>query len=140
MMSSKIVNIITQSQSYDKLEEKKIEKPSPDKNPSTSSLACSSNGPVTIEKPNLDMILRPPKSTLRKVVFNTNARVAQFYIVVEYLTQAPFAMSTLEVLQIFPTQCKNLLTMLGALDPDNTNLIHFNVENYKSRLPHKLAF
>ena len=23
---------------------------------------------------------------------------------------------------------------------DNTNLIHFNVENYKSRLPHKLAF
>ena len=23
---------------------------------------------------------------------------------------------------------------------DNTNLIHFNVENYKPRLPHKLAF
>ena len=23
---------------------------------------------------------------------------------------------------------------------DNTNLIHFNVENYKSRLPHKIAF
>ena len=35
---------------------------------------------------------------------------------------------------------KNLLTALGALDPDNTNLIHFNVENYKYRLPHKLAF
>ena len=29
---------------------------------------------------------------------------------------------------------------LGELDPDNTNLIHFNVENYKSRLPHQLAF
>ena len=49
-------------------------------------------------------------------------------------------MSTLEVLQSCPTQCKNLLTTLGDLDPDNTNLIHFNVENYKSRLPHKLAF
>ena len=33
-----------------------------------------------------------------------------------------------------------MLTTLGALDPDNTNLIHFNVENYKSILPHQLAF
>ena len=49
-------------------------------------------------------------------------------------------MSTLEVLQSCPTQLKNLLTTLGALDLDNTNLIHLNVENYKSRLPHKLAF
>ena len=49
-------------------------------------------------------------------------------------------MSTLEVLQSCPRQCKNLLTALGALDLDNSNLIHFNVENYKSRLPHKLAF
>ena len=49
-------------------------------------------------------------------------------------------MSTLEVLQSCPTQRKNLLAALGALDPDNTNLIHFNIENYKSRLPHKLAF
>ena len=49
-------------------------------------------------------------------------------------------MSTLEVLQSCPTQCKNLLIELGALDPNNTNLIHFNVKNYKSRLPHKLAF
>ena len=48
-------------------------------------------------------------------------------------------MSTLEVLQSYPTQCKNLLMVLGALDPDNTNLIHFNIENYKSSLPHKLA-
>ena len=86
------------------------------------------------------MILRPPKSTLRKVVFNPNDRAAQFYNVVEDPAQAPCAMSTLEVLQSYPTQRKNLLTALGALDPDNTNLIHFNVENYKSRIPHKLNF
>ena len=59
---------------------------------------------------------------------------------VEDLTQAPCSMSALEVLQSFPTQRKNLLTTLGAIDPDNTNLIHFNVENYKPILPHKLAF
>ena len=79
------------------------------------------------------MVLRPPKSTLRKIVFNPNARAAQFYNVVEDLAQAPCAMSPLEVLQSCPTQRKNLLTTLGALDPDNTNLIHFNVENYKSK-------
>ena len=49
-------------------------------------------------------------------------------------------MSTLEVLQSFPTQRKNLLIALGYLDLDNTNLIHFNVENYKPRLPNKFAF
>ena len=49
-------------------------------------------------------------------------------------------MSTLEVLQSCPTHRKNLLTALGALDWDNTNLIHFNVENYKPRLPDKIYF
>ena len=75
-MSSDTINITTKSHSYDKLEEMKIEKPSPDKTPSTGSPASSSNGPLTIEKPNLDKILLPPKSTLRKVVFNPNARAA----------------------------------------------------------------
>ena len=49
-------------------------------------------------------------------------------------------MSTLEVLQSNPTQQKNLLTALGYLDLDYTNLIYFNVKNYKSRQPHKLSF
>ena len=71
-MSSKIINIETRSQSYDKPKEKKIKKPSLDKAPSTGSPASLSNGSLTIEKTNLDMILHPPKSTLRKVVFNPN--------------------------------------------------------------------
>ena len=86
------------------------------------------------------MILRPPKSTLQKAVFNPNARAAQFYNVVEDLAQEPCAMSTIEVLQSCSTQRKKLLTALVALDLDNTNLICFNVENYKPRLLHKLAF
>ena len=36
-----------------------------------------------IGKPNLDLILCPPKSTLIKSVFNPNARAAQFYNVVK---------------------------------------------------------
>ena len=49
-------------------------------------------------------------------------------------------MFTLKVLQSCRTKRKNLLATVGALDPDNTNLIHFNVENYNYRLPHKLSF
>ena len=49
-------------------------------------------------------------------------------------------MSTLEVLQSYPTQRKNLLTALGAMNLSEMNFIHFNLENLKSRLPHQLAF
>ena len=62
-------------------------------------------------------------------MFKSNAWATQFYNVVEDLAQVACAMSTLEVLQSCPTQRKNLLTTLGALDQDNTNLIHFNIEN-----------
>ena len=82
-MSSDTINLTTRIQSYDKPEEKKIERPSPDKTPSIGSPTSSSNGPLMIEKPNIDMILHPPKSTLRKFVFNPNAQATQFYNVVE---------------------------------------------------------
>ena len=134
MMSSKTISLTTHYQSYEKSAEKKDENPSSEKAPS------SSNGPLTIEKPNHDLIFFPPNITLRKYIFNRNARATQFYNIVEYLAQEPCVMSTLEVLQSCPTQQKNLLIALGALDPNKTNLIHFNVENYKSRLSHQLAF
>ena len=98
MMSSETVNFSTHSQSYDKPVEKKDENPSSDKALSTSSPPSSSNGPLVIEKPNVDLILWPPKATLKKFVFNPNAWATQFYNVVEYLAQTPCAMSTLEVL------------------------------------------
>ena len=140
MMSSDTIILKNRSQIYDKPTEKKEDNSSSRKAPSTGSPDSSSTVPLTIKKPTLNMILCPPKSTLRKAVFNPNARAAQFYNVVEDLAQEPCAMSTLEVLQSCPTQRKILLTTLGALDLGNTNVIHFNVENYKSRLPHKLAF
>ena len=104
MMSSDTINLNTCSQSYGKPAEKKDEDPPSEKVPSTSSPPSSSNGTLVIDKPNLDLILRPPKATLRKAIFNPNSRVAKFYNVVEYLAQAPCAMSTLEVLQSCPTQ------------------------------------
>ena len=128
MISLDTINLQTQSQNYDKPANNKEDYSSSGKAPSTSCPPSSSTFPLSIEKPTLDMILRPPKSTPRKDVFNPNAQAGQFYNVVEDLAQAPCAISTLELLQSFPTRRKNLLTELGALDPDNTNLIHFNVE------------
>ena len=49
-------------------------------------------------------------------------------------------MSSLEVLQTFPTQWKNLLTSLGAMDPENSNIIMLKLDDFKTRLSHQLAF
>ena len=73
MMFSDTINLQTQSQNYDKPANKKEDHSSSRKAPSTSSLKFSSTVPLSIEKPTLDMILHPPKSTLRKAVFNPNA-------------------------------------------------------------------
>ena len=103
MMSSDTINLQTRSQNYDKRADKKEDHSSLGKTPSTSSPESLSTVPLSIKKPFLDTILRPPKSTLQKDLFNPNAWAAQFYNVVEYLAQAPCAMSTLEVLQSCPT-------------------------------------
>ena len=79
------INLQTQSQNYEKPTDKKEDQSSSGKVPSTNSPESSSAITLSIEKPTLDMNLCPPNSTLRKVVFNPNDRVTQFYNVVEYL-------------------------------------------------------
>lgn len=70
--------------------------------PSTSN--PSSSGPLHIEHPNSESVIRPcPKGVLQKSSFNLNVRVAQHYNIVEDLAQAPSVMSALEVLQSYPT-------------------------------------
>ena len=69
-MSLDTMHLQTRSQNYDKPVDKKEDQSSLWKFPSTSSLESSSIVPLSIEKPTLDMILHPPKSTLRKDVFN----------------------------------------------------------------------
>jgi hypothetical protein len=49
-------------------------------------------------------------------------------------------MSALEVLQIFPTQRKALLKAIGGIDPTDTNLIIFYLEDHIPRFPPQLAF
>ena len=76
MMTSDTISLQTRIQNYDKPTDKNEDHPSLGKAPSTSSHESSSIVPLTIEKPTLDMILRPPKSTLRKAVFNPNAQAS----------------------------------------------------------------
>jgi hypothetical protein len=49
-------------------------------------------------------------------------------------------MSALEVLQHYPSQRRTLLTAIGSFDPESSNNITFNLDNFKSRLSHQLAF
>jgi hypothetical protein len=54
--------------------------------PSTSTTPPS--GPLQIEKPSVDSILHPPKSTIRWSNFNPNTHASQNYSIVEDLAQA----------------------------------------------------
>jgi hypothetical protein len=106
-----------------------------------SSTTPPTNGPLHLERPSLDIVLRPPpKGVVWKSAFNPHARVAQNYNIVEDLAQTPSAMSALEVLQSCPAQWKALLKAIGGIDPTNTNLIVFDLDDHIPRLPPQLAF
>jgi hypothetical protein len=49
-------------------------------------------------------------------------------------------MFVLEVIQIFPSQCKSLLSSLGAFDPADTRLITFDLDRGEPCLPTLVAF
>jgi hypothetical protein len=76
---------------------------------------------------------------LRRIL-TTQTRVAQNYSIVEDLAQTPCAMSTLEVLQSFPSQRKALLSSLGVVETANSGMIVFYPTNYKPHLPHHVTF
>ena len=48
-------------------------------------------------------------------------------------------MSALEVLQSFPTQRKDLLAVIGAQDSTESNMISFDIDNHKPRLPYYVS-
>jgi hypothetical protein len=74
------------------------------------------------------------------LAFNPHARAAQNYSIFEDLAQAPSVMSALEVLQSCPAQRRALLKAIGGIDPTDTNLIVFDLEDHIPRLPPQLAF
>ena len=49
-------------------------------------------------------------------------------------------MSALEVLQSCPSQWKSLLSAIGGIDPDNSELITFDLENHVPHLHHHISF
>lgn len=105
------------------------------------SSSTPSSGPLQIERPNLDFAMRPSsQGVLQKSSCNPNARATQHYIIFEDLAQAPLAMLALEVLQSCPSQHKCLLSIVGGINPTDSNLIHFSLENHVPRLPHQIAF
>ena len=137
MMFSETVNLNTRAHSY---EPRPKNKPDdiPSEKPSTST--PPTNNGLHIEKPIPEAIFYPPKGTLRNSIINPNARAAQYYNIVEDLAQEPYFMSALEVLKTCRIQPKNLLTALGAMDPENSNIITFKLDDFKMRLLDQLAF
>jgi hypothetical protein len=80
------------------------------------------------------------KGLLKHSTHNPNARAAQNYSIVEDMGKTPCAMSTLEVLQMCPSQRNALLSALGALELSVSKLIQFNVTDVNPFLPYHVAF
>jgi hypothetical protein len=59
--------------------------------------------PLQIKKTLGEIMTRIPKGAFKKASHNPNIRAAQNYSVVEDLSQTPYAMSALEVLQSCPS-------------------------------------
>jgi hypothetical protein len=74
------------------------------------------------------------------VTFNPNDCASQNYKIIEYLVLAPCAMSTLKILQNCPSQSRTMLSAIGAKDPEESNLITFNMDYFMERVSHDLAF
>jgi hypothetical protein len=81
-----------------------------------------------------------PKGAFKKDFHNPNTRAIHNYYVVEDLSQTPYAMSALEVLQSFPTQRKALLTTLGSTETCNPGTIMLDTTDLKPHLPYHIAF
>jgi hypothetical protein len=96
--------------------------------------------PLQIKKKLGETMTRIPKGAFKRDSHNPNARAAHNYSVVEYLSQTPCAMSTLEVLQSFPAQRKALLTALGSTETCNPGTIMLDTTDLKPRFPYHVAF
>jgi hypothetical protein len=96
--------------------------------------------PLQIERTMGETMTRIPKGAFKKASHNPNVRAAQNYSVVEDLSQTPCAMSSLEVLQSFPSQRKALLAALGSTETCNPGTIMLDTTDLKPRLPYHVTF
>jgi hypothetical protein len=110
---------------------KSVEKGKESTNPST---------PLQIKKVLGKTMTRIPKGAFKKASHNPNVRITQNYSIVEDLAQTPCAMSTLELLQSFPSQRKSMVSTLGVAKTSNLGAILFNPTILKPHIPHHVAF
>jgi hypothetical protein len=90
--------------------------------------------------PNPEATTYIPHITLCKNMHNPHAWVAHSYILVEDLAQSPTSMSVLEVLHTCPSQRKDFLSQLGAVDSTYTCLITFDLDKVDPCLPSLVSF
>jgi hypothetical protein len=96
--------------------------------------------PLQIEKTLGETMTRITKGAFKKYSHYPNVRATHNYSMVEDFPQTPYAMSTLEVLQSFPSQRKALLTALGSTKTCNPGTIMLDITELKSHLPYHVAF
>ena len=90
---------------------------------------------------NLPLQLPPfPYPPIRQLANNATTRAAVSYSIVDDLAQTPMAMSALEVLKTCSMQQKALLATLGSVDPSDSKLITFDMENGEPRMPSTISF
>jgi hypothetical protein len=98
------------------------------------------SGPLQIEKTMGETMKRILKGAFKKSSHNPNTRAAQNYSVVEDLSQTPCLMSSLEVLQSFPSQRKALLSTLRSAETCNPGMIMLDMNDLKPCLPYHMVF
>ena len=81
-----------------------------------------------------------PCPPIRRVANNAMARAVVSYSIMDDLSQTITAMSTLEVLKTCPMQRKALLATLGAIDPSDSKLITFDIENGEPCMTSTISF
>ena len=82
----------------------------------------------------------PPCPPIRWFANKIMARAAVSYNIMDDLAQTPTAMYALEVLKTFPTQQKASLDAIDVVDPYDSKLITFDIENGEPRMPSTIAF
>jgi hypothetical protein len=75
--------------------------------------------PLQIEKTMDENMTHISKGAFKKSSHNPNTRATHNYSMVDYLSQTPYVMSALEVLQSYPSQRKALLSTLGSVGTYN---------------------
>lgn len=80
------------------------------------------------------------KGVLKRSTHNPNSRVAQNYLIVEYLGQTPCVILALKVLQMHLSQRNAFLSALGSLDLCGSKVIKFDIMDVKPCLPYHVAF